>query len=63
MAPPKDKFDHALNNILCRIVAAAELALDGVTDAQARAEIEGIIVLAQEGAELVAFAKASGAVD
>ena len=44
---------HALNNLLCKIVGSAELALDRVGDAEARGELDAIIQLAEAGALLV----------
>ncbi len=44
---------HRLNNLLCKIVGSAELALDRVDDAAARSELNAIIELAEAGARLV----------
>lgn len=44
---------HALNNLLCKIIGSAELALDRVGDASARSELDAIIQLAEAGALLV----------
>jgi hypothetical protein len=44
---------HALNNLLCKIVGSAELALDRVGDPDARSELDAIIRLAEAGALLV----------
>lgn len=71
-AQDADWRGHALNNLLCKIVGSAELALDRVGDPGARRELEAIIQLAEAGALLVkslvagppaqaALAKAAGA--
>lgn len=44
---------HALNNLLGKIMAAAELALDTSTDARARDELTMIMRLVEEAANLV----------
>lgn len=44
---------HALNNLLCKIVGSAELALDRVADPDARGELDAIIQLAEAAALLV----------
>jgi hypothetical protein len=45
---------HALNNLLGKILGAAELALDHARELQLRAELETIINLSEEGAAIVA---------
>jgi hypothetical protein len=45
---------HALNNLLTKILGAADLALVEARIPQVRAELEIILSLAQEGAALVA---------
>lgn len=45
---------HALNNLLAKIMGAAELALDQSSDPPVRAELETIIGLAEEGGSLIA---------
>jgi hypothetical protein len=45
---------HALNNLLTKILGAADLALIENCAPGARAELETILSLAQEGAALVA---------
>jgi hypothetical protein len=45
---------HVLNNLLTKIMGAADLALVETCTPQVRAEIETIVFLAQEGAALVA---------
>jgi hypothetical protein len=45
--------NHALNNLLGKIMASAELALDRVSDTQARTELSEIIELAEAGALLL----------
>lgn len=47
---------HSLNNLLCKIVGSAELALDRVADPDARRELDAIIRLAEAGGRLVASA-------
>ena len=49
----EDGAAHALNNLLGKIVGAAELALDSVESPLAREEIEQVIRLAEEGAEMI----------
>jgi len=44
----QEPVGHALNNVLCKIIGSAELALDRVSDPVARAELEAIIALAEE---------------
>lgn len=44
---------HALNNLLCKIIGSAELALDRITDRVSRRELEAIIDLAESGARVV----------
>jgi hypothetical protein len=50
---------HALNNLLTKILGAADLALVEAPGPQVRAELETILSLAQEGAALVAYLSAS----
>jgi hypothetical protein len=50
---------HALNNLLGKILGAAELALDRVTDPQAQAHLETIMALAEAGGEVVHAMNAS----
>lgn len=45
---------HALNNVLCKILGAAELALDTASEPGVRNELNLIAALAEEAAELVA---------
>lgn len=45
---------HDLNNLLGKILGAAELALDEAREAGIRAELETIIRLAEEGGRLLA---------
>ena len=45
---------HALNNLLGKILGAAELALDHAREPQLRAELETIMGLSEEGASVVA---------
>jgi hypothetical protein len=49
LAPPC----HALNNVLGKILAAAELGMDNTRDRRARAEFQRIARLVDEGARLV----------
>lgn len=56
---PAEGVPHALNNLLSKILGAAELALDHPIDAPVRLEIETIIGLAEEGAGLVRRLNAS----
>jgi hypothetical protein len=53
---------HTLNNVLGKILGAAELALDHACELQLRAELETIINLSEEGAAIVSRlgAKAGG---
>jgi hypothetical protein len=44
---------HTLNNLLGKIMGSAELALDRVTDPEARGELEAILDLAEASAALV----------
>jgi hypothetical protein len=53
MEPEPHWSGHALNNLLCKIIGSAELALDRVRDPDARRELEGIIQLSEAGALLV----------
>lgn len=48
---------HALNNLLGKILGAAELALDQDCSAEVRAELDTIIRLAEEGGQLTAAAE------
>lgn len=52
-SPDEGWRGHALNNLLCKIIGSAELALDRVDDAEARSELNAIIELAEAGALLV----------
>ena len=58
MSPALDDADvtlrHALNNLLGKIMGAAELALDQAVSAELRAELDTIIRLAEEGGQLTA---------
>ncbi|WP_293678456.1 hypothetical protein [uncultured Phenylobacterium sp.] len=58
MSPPSDDelnmMRHALNNLLGKILGAAELALDHARELQLRTELETIIGLSEEGAGIVA---------
>jgi hypothetical protein len=47
---------HELNNLLGKILGAAELALDQPCGEQLRQELEVIIRLAEQGAQIVAGA-------
>lgn len=47
---------HGLNNLLGKILAATELALDHVHEPEARRELETILRLAEEGGALLAEA-------
>jgi len=47
---------HALNNLLGKIMGAAELALDHGGSPEVRAELDTIIRLAEEGGQLTAAA-------
>jgi hypothetical protein len=49
-----EPIGHALNNVLCKIIGSAELALDRATDPQVRTELQAIIELSEEGAAMVA---------
>lgn len=53
--PDKDLFlrRHELNNLLGKILGAAELALDHAHGPEIRGELEAIIRLAEEGGVLV----------
>jgi hypothetical protein len=56
-APSDDEIvtvRHALNNLLGKILGAAELALDHAHEHQVRTELETIIGLSEEGASVVA---------
>jgi hypothetical protein len=44
---------HDLNNLLCKIMGSAELALDLVAEPAARAELQGILNLAEQAGQLV----------
>jgi len=46
-------IQHALNNLLGKILGAAELALDADPGPVARAELESIITLAEEGGRML----------
>jgi len=48
-----DSPAHRFNNLLCKIMGSAELALDRVDDPLARAELTGIIALAETAADMV----------
>jgi len=55
MGPPNEAaIRHALNNILGKILGAAELALDEAHQPGVRQELEIVIRLAEEAAALVA---------
>jgi hypothetical protein len=45
---------HALNNLFTKMMGAADLALSEPGAPQVRSELETIVVLAQEGAALMA---------
>jgi hypothetical protein len=45
---------HALNNLLTKIMGAADLALIEPCEPQVRSELETILDLAQEGSALIA---------
>lgn len=45
---------HAVNNLLGKIMGAAELALDHAVSPALRAELDTIIRLAEEGGQLTA---------
>lgn len=47
---------HDLNNIFCKILGAAELALDHPCGPDVRQELETIINLAEEGGAMIAGA-------
>jgi hypothetical protein len=53
---------HALNNLLTKILGAADLALVETCTPQVRIELEVIVSLAQDGAALVAGLKPAPAV-
>lgn len=59
MTPIGDSAAHAFNNLLGKIVGSAELALDRVSDPLARAELTGIIALAETAADMVEALTAS----
>lgn len=44
---------HALNNLLCKIMGVAELALDHAQDPSMEANLQMIMTLAEEAADLV----------
>lgn len=54
-APPTSvsELRHALNNLLTKIMGAADLALLEPCKPQVRAELETILDLAQEGSVLI----------
>lgn len=54
MTPARQSPNHELNNLLCKIIGSAELALLRVTDSEARMELEAIIDLAETAASVVA---------
>jgi predicted DNA-binding protein (UPF0278 family) len=45
---------HALNNLLCKIIGSAELALDRAVDPQVERELRSIMTHAGCAAELIA---------
>lgn len=56
VAPEAADHRHDLNNVLCKILAAAELALDQACGDEVRRELESIITLAEEGGAMIAAA-------
>lgn len=48
-----DSPAHALNNLLCKIMGAAELALDNTQDPSMQADLHMIMTLAEEAAVMV----------
>jgi hypothetical protein len=54
---------HELNNLLGKILGAAELAMDQPCGEPLRRELETIIALAEEGARIVARAPHNGPSD
>lgn len=52
---------HDLNNLFGKILGAAELAMDQPCGDELRQELETIVRLAEEGAQLVAAALDDGA--
>jgi nitrogen-specific signal transduction histidine kinase len=53
MEPYSPSPGHDLYNLLGKIMGAAELALDRVTDPAARAELNAILDMAEEAARMV----------
>lgn len=53
-APDPMLLRHELNNLLGKILGAAELALDATGEPAVRAELDTIIHLAEEGGEMIA---------
>jgi hypothetical protein len=56
-------LSHAFNNLLGKIMGAAELALDHDSPPQARGELNTILRLAEEGAGLAAELRAAASGD
>ena len=54
---------HAFNNLLGKIMGAAELALDHDSPPQVRGELNAILRLAEEGAGLAAELRAAAGGD
>ena len=51
--PARQRTRHELNNLLGKIMGAAELALDRVGDPAARAELQVMIRCAEQAAQLL----------
>ncbi len=51
---PGGSAAHDLNNLLCKIMGSAELALDHANDPQVEHELRAILAHATSAAELVA---------
>jgi hypothetical protein len=56
-------LSHALNNLLGKVMGAAELALDHDSPPQVRGELNTILGLAEEGAGLAAELRAAAGGD
>jgi hypothetical protein len=57
------ELSHAFNNLLGKIMGAAELALDHDSPPQVRGELNTILRLAEEGAGLAAGLRAAAGGD
>lgn len=53
LAIPDESPAHALNNLLCKIMCTAELALDRVDDPAVQADLQAIMALAELAAPMI----------